>query len=255
MAIKRREGTCMASLDERLTFIVRFANMELERLRPGDWLNLQDDLSVFIFGRAGEVRPITPDTVQLGGPVGTLFPLNSSMDLIRALQAETRQVLEWLTRWRTEGAASLEHMIAEIMRGWTQGAFPTLLGVIDIHVQLSLIPLDSVGGRGRTILAVAGPTRDVYLYTLYQLLSQDEAQRIMQCPECGTIFVRVRKQRYCSRRCTNRVNMRDWRHTEKGKAGESGRNHARYTARVQRGKGAKVKIGRRPHAMKPTKGA
>lgn len=37
--------------------------------------------------------------------------------------------------------------------------------------------------------------------------------RIRVCPEpkCRQLFVRVRKQVYCSRRCVNRANQREWR--------------------------------------------
>jgi hypothetical protein len=35
---------------ERLKFAVQFAPLDLDRLRPGDWMNLRDDLGQFIFG-------------------------------------------------------------------------------------------------------------------------------------------------------------------------------------------------------------
>lgn len=35
-------------------------------------------------------------------------------------------------------------------------------------------------------------------------------RQVRQCPECDKIFIRVRKQRYCSRLCVGRKNTRDF---------------------------------------------
>src|SRR5262245_9598072 len=38
----------MQTADDRLTFAVRFAQMDLDHLRAGDWLNLRDDADTFL---------------------------------------------------------------------------------------------------------------------------------------------------------------------------------------------------------------
>jgi endogenous inhibitor of DNA gyrase (YacG/DUF329 family) len=77
---------------------------------------------------------------------------------------------------------------------------------------------------------------------------------VRRCPECQTVFYRVRKQQYCSRRCTNRANMRQWRQTEKGKTRESDLNHRRYQSRVKRTGSPKVKVARRPRVPQQKQG-
>ena len=48
-----------------------------------------------------------------------------------------------------------------------------------------------------------------FLYILLRLLIQEGlGSKICSCPECGKLFVRRRRQKRCSRRCTNKANKR-----------------------------------------------
>jgi len=58
---------------------------------------------------------------------------------------------------------------------------------------------------------VDAPLRMLLLWHLLWLLLAEPPDRIQQCPECETIFYRVKKQAYCSRACANRVTQRRWR--------------------------------------------
>lgn len=42
------------------------------------------------------------------------------------------------------------------------------------------------------------------------------------CPECGKTFVAVGPGKYCSPRCRNRKNWRDWFRRQKARANTSG---------------------------------
>ena len=42
-----------------------------------------------------------------------------------------------------------------------------------------------------------------------------KTQKIRRCPECSDLFLKIRKQKYCSRTCVNRVNKRDWREAQR----------------------------------------
>src|SRR5215216_1413967 len=50
----------MKTVTEGLQFILRFAQMDLDAFRPGDWLNVRDDLSDFLHMAAwtGSVKPV-----------------------------------------------------------------------------------------------------------------------------------------------------------------------------------------------------
>ena len=79
-----------------------------------------------------------------------------------------------------------------------------------LGVQYGLIPAPPPFAT-RNALFAAGSTRDTFLLTLFFLLAREPTDKIRMCPECHALFLRVRKQQYCSRRCVKRVNMRTWR--------------------------------------------
>jgi hypothetical protein len=170
--------------------------------------------------------------------------LRFTLDAIRTLQADVRQLL-------TSIVDRHEHDEAEQRGEQLTGEVPP--DVPEIRVKMWLDwkhgQLDDKG------LLIDGDLRNLFLVTLAFLLNQDIAH-VQRCPECGRVFYRVRKQRYCSRRCTNRTNMRKWRKTEKGRNGESKRNARRYVARLRRkiGPRAKVTIKGRPRAKLQTTG-
>src|SRR5262249_5681598 len=77
-----------ATSDERLAFIVRFANLDLTALRPGDWMNLQDDLRAF-YSRdvplaTGRGMRVTLAETQDTAP---------TQDAMRSLQSDVQQLL------------------------------------------------------------------------------------------------------------------------------------------------------------------
>jgi hypothetical protein len=96
---------------------------------------------------------------------------------------------------------------------------------------------------GNRILVVTGPLLEVACATLCFLLRSETAQRLRRCPECDTLFFRVRKQLYCSRHCVNAANMRAWRKTSRGrrKSRDNSRNSYVRLRRAQLG--PKVKVG------------
>jgi hypothetical protein len=172
----------MNTAEDRLRFVVEFASMDLDRLRPGDWMNLKDDLQAFL----------CLDQVVVEGR----RPQDFSPDEFRALQQEVQQVLRELVQHREPS-----------------GHWPLANHTTPFRVQVAyqVTPLDRLGRPGRNMLGVRGPTREVFLVVLSHLLWQEATERIVQCPECGTIFYRNHKRRYCTRRCVDRVNQRSWR--------------------------------------------
>jgi hypothetical protein len=67
------------------------------------------------------------------------------------------------------------------------------------------------------IFSFRGSIPALFLETLFWLIVSCP-DRIRRCPECERLFVRIRKQEYCSRTCVNRVNKRDWRKAQEAKA-------------------------------------
>jgi hypothetical protein len=236
----------MLSIKDRLPFAIRFANLELEGLRRGDWYNLFDEVTEFVGFRTGrtldEARRQASRVGVSPWPLSGRFAESINENTIRALQADVRQLLNgMLDRHEDLDAKGRGEQPARDA--------PTL--VPEIHIRYWLYWQRDQDEDAA--LFQDGRLRDLFLSTLVFLLARDVAH-VRRCPECQTIFYRVRKQRYCTRTCTNRANMRDWRNTAQGKARESERNHGRYQARVKRNTGPKAKVARRPRSQRQKTG-
>ena len=202
---------------EDLAFAVQFAGMDLDHLRPGDWLNLRDDFSKFLAFHSVE------------GPGYRDCP----EDDFRAIQRDLNTLLRDVVTSRD-----------------THRLSPTF---VPIHVRISLFCMPAQGPfPEQTMRQACGPMRDLFILRVRDLLLQAPTlEPIRQCPECERIFLRVRKQEYCSRACVNRASVRRWRQTEAGKQYEQARSHTRYEKRRKRESGNEnLKVARRPRKGK-----
>jgi hypothetical protein len=74
------------------------------------------------------------------------------------------------------------------------------------------------------------------------VLMEEGTSQIQKCPECQRAFYRVRKQKYCSKTCINRVSRRKWLENPKNKKKERQWSHERYERRVKEKTNGKVKV-------------
>ena len=124
--------------------------MNLSTLRPGDWMNLKDDLGVLHgYSEGGFTRS------HMGGilttPIGHPSPKELSEGDLRKLQEETRRLLG-------------DHADAEMKSaGWTK------MTPVPLAFSLAVLP--------RSGLIAQGPTRDMTLLQLAFLLAQNPRQR------------------------------------------------------------------------------
>jgi hypothetical protein len=224
----------MQTAKERLQFAIRFVQMDLDRLRPGDWLNLRDDLEAFLgrhlLDHLASQEDLAAPVAAIGDIIGTPseapYPEQYGVDDFRVLQQETKRILSGMVD-RREGV----HNKSSAAR---------------ISIDLDLLNLGYIPSlAGRNMLEVSGTTQNTFVTVLYLLLSREPTDRILRCPECQTIFCRIRKQQYCSRPCVHRAAVRKWRRTDAGQQYERQRSRTRYEARVKRTHGNRVKINRR----------
>lgn len=226
------------TVTDRLQIIIDFARMDLDRLRPGDWLNLREDLTAFVLGEYAHGRWSDGDALRHRGQdtkglvvsyIEGPWPHEMTAEALKDLQRDVRMALT--ERGTIQGPGGVFEQV-HLFATWPQ------------------VKLASFGSGFAEIQATA---RDGVLFVLALLLYALPANALRSCPECGTPFVRVRKQQYCSRRCTNRANMRTWRQSGNGHGQESDRNHQRYQARVKRNS-PKAKVARRPRSSKADRG-
>lgn len=182
---------------QRLRFILRFVQMDLSALRPGDWLNLRDDCARVLVGvEHGPEFDFGTDVIPI--PDGFVAHIveppyleEASGEVFAQLQAETRAIVEDMVLGARGRQAPCVHPI------------PLLVALRSTRIS------GQGAGAGLSCLIAEGALRDVFLWLTFMLLHEGAAS-VARCPECTTIFARNRNQEYCSRSCTNRVSQRLW---------------------------------------------
>jgi hypothetical protein len=231
------EGTVIQTAEERVKFAIEFMQLDLERMRTGDWLNLQEDLQNFLF----------PEGIRCGFHIIPEDLLKEhSVDAIQVLRRDVEEILNLVAMF-TEKSPNEEN---EGNKNDEDGPVPEL-GFLS--PQLSVRPVLILFPDQRPehpIVFWLGNFHDTFLMQLITSLAQLPLDTLRRCPECGTIFYRVRKQQYCSRPCVHRANIRTWRQSDAGREYERERSHTRYKDRVQQQLGPKVSVGRRPRSRK-----
>jgi hypothetical protein len=172
---------------EFLEFVISLAQMDLGALRQGDWLNLREDFETYM-GREGFVSiEGASGACILATPTQPPLPENFELQHFQALQRVTLPLLQ---------------------------QFASQVGSLSIFtdVALSLFPHGfNKSTPGRNQVVIHGATEQCFLTLLIWLLHQEPPDRILACPECQTLFYRIKQQAYCSRKCGNRATVRNWR--------------------------------------------
>jgi len=191
--------------EERLQFAVRFAQMDLDTLRAGAWLDLREDFLWFLNRLAnhghlnagdvavrfeGKSRELYQSAISHGftglvedGPDPADLSEEDFDTLLRAVQRDVRTILDTFIAADPPSDAPFTPTVASC-------------------------PQRIMTQRG---LVAHGTLHELFNEHVFWLLGNESPDRILRCPECGVIFVRVQKQAYCSRKCGNRVTHRRWR--------------------------------------------
>lgn len=167
---------------------------------------------------------------QLQAPIDALrFIVEfAQMDLpptsMRQLQAVERQVQRFINR--------------EMPGHWVNAATPdrVLLGALQsrafslLHLLVTVKPVRNLAIAGDLQLSfyavregssvrvmVMGSPLDRLLYQIIRVLEVIGFDKLFECPapECGRLFLKVTKKRFCSQRCQSRIYMRQLRAAER----------------------------------------
>jgi hypothetical protein len=85
--------------------------------------------------------------------------------------------------------------------------------------------------------------RTACLSRVADLLLNAQDERLRRCKNCGKLFLAVKRQEYCTLRCSQTRRTR--RHREKNPEKASEQRHRAYKRSMERKVGGKVKIQRR----------
>ncbi|MBW1963416.1 MAG: hypothetical protein JRJ04_18415 [Deltaproteobacteria bacterium] len=190
--------------DARLKFAVEFTWMDLDQLRPGDWLNLRDDLKGF-----------------LGSPLDSAFYRREAYGIlcecadlenlgredIRELQSKLKTALGQIAKARVE----IDEDSVRIGTGLTQN-----VPIPSVSLRAVSHPKSPFVDRDASVVVIAeGTLQDVFMLKTFMLLSFRGPERIKLCPECGRVFYKIGKQKYCTPQCVSRTTTRKYERKKK----------------------------------------
>jgi hypothetical protein len=167
-----------------LKFAVAFVQLDLSTLHQGYWLIVRENFEAYVgerslIGASGNCIVARP----------TEHPLPQEFEL-RHFQALQRVIASLLQDEATETIPV--------------GTFQDVGRIWYLHGLNQSTP-------GRRQLMITGATEPCFVTMFMWLLEQEPPGRIRTCPECGELFVRYKQQTYCSRKCGNRLTVRQWR--------------------------------------------
>jgi len=191
-----------------IAFLVRFANADLHQFREGDWLNLLDDLAAF----ARWTRLSGPMNLRLAA-IDEPGPRAHEPTLFIGLQQAIRNLL----RRVAESQSVLSRP-------------PVQSGGFDLVKDVA-VSVEARRGETPALVFLGGFLNLLFIKAAVVLATEASAGRLRLCPECESLFLRVRKQQYCSRRCVNRANMRTWLKSKRGKASHRASSTRSYDKR------------------------
>ena len=114
----------------------------------------------------------------------------------------------------------------------------------EVHYVASLL-------KSNSPVEISGTLEELMQSALLTLLRDIALRgRIEECPECQRLFLRTRRQVYCSRTCLNRISRRQWLQQPKNRKKEAQWARKRYEQRVKTQKGENVKVQRRTRTKK-----
>ena len=178
---------------EEIKFAVRFSQLDLAALRPGDMLNLRDDLEGFV------VSPQHHPGQIVGSSVSRPFPQDYNLEDFSELQRAVKPILE-----KAIGREPYDYREA---------------------VQIERLEFNLVHeSSDRQHVYVSGSVRDVFLIRFFFLLAQEGVDNLKRCPECDSIYFKgVGWQKYCARRCSNLASVKRFQRKKKAEKAKEGK--------------------------------
>lgn len=196
--------------EKALQWLLRFAKTNLSQLTEGQWLDLEQEMGVFI------MEP--PPGLSVRWDPGT--KQRPGLKLLRSTLHPTpgfRPKIFWRSRV-TGFQGPLREWLDDFMKPLGVCFKPMRLEIRVLHPKYFLPGLtDAQLPENFGFSALFENYEQVFAYNVAHLLSAHSG-RLRLCRECNHIFLADRRQQvFCSARCLNRVTQRRWREAHKEK--------------------------------------
>lgn len=240
----------MKSDEERISFVLRFVQTDLDGLREGDWLNLREDVVTFLgwsprwreqITREG-VRSVKEKVSEVLGGIARAFAPYTPGD------QETHLPRQLSYRVQKEDALRL---VDRGKKGFALGVERVRLLFFDMSEPgktriLIETSLEEDGSLGTAAL------RDAFLFSLLTTLSRLDITYLRRCPVCSRFFYAEHgRQIFCTPQCASRAGTKRFRAKHKEKENERGRRN--YETKVRKKLGPNVQVGKRVNAQQGRK--
>lgn len=215
-----------------LRFLVRFTQLDLDRLSKGEWWDLQWEVKEFtIEPRVFGPLPVSFQAEDIGD-----YANDDKRGLYRSLQERLRAIVEDYVSRPDAQSDDLYPLldIERIVDGDTAGEV-----YVDIQTGHSQVP-------GSVLMIFHAPLQWVAALQAHFVLQAEEGNRLKKCPQCGTYFLRVRRQKFCSGRCTNKASMTKYLAKQENLQKHREASHRTYAKNKRASLGANVRIRRQP---------
>ena len=183
MAKKKKKQVGKARTDtDKLRWALQFSQANLEEWRDGDWLNALGDAEEVLFGAA--------DASTTGHKLYAALE-KRDVDLAKTLLSKLQPALQdFIERLHRGEAADVPFRGRRIFLPGSQR-----LDYVDMSGAQDL----KKGFIGEMLLRIG------------DLLTRIDASRLKRCPECGRLFLAVRRQRFDTAQCSLRDRVRRFR--------------------------------------------
>jgi hypothetical protein len=200
----------MKSDRETIEWMLRFAQLDLDSLRAGDWLNLREDLQILLgwTDTPEHTQQLTPENIiaiqaEVMRVLGDVARANI---LLRKPVGSTPQPTQEPRPWRRSALHSSAHVFTV-----AQGEQTVVRG---LELEVSTVRLLSFDypGPGSLWLRIEAGLRDTLLFALGITLSRVNITYLRQCPACSRLFFAEHgRQIFCTPQCASREGTRRFR--------------------------------------------
>ena len=206
-----------------------FTEMDLSRLRQGDWLNLQEDMRAFLGWSPRSRETLTPESLTPLRNEGTSILQGIAQTFAPQGRGDRTVHLPKVLSYGDVKPDDIFRLIGKDRRGVALGVKKVEFLYFDF----------SEPGR----LLLGASLRDSFLFSLLATLSRVDVTYLRQCPVCSRLFyAKHGRQRFCSTKCKTKEALKRFRKRHREELKKKAR--ANYGQKVRKKPGMKnVKIG------------
>ena len=231
---ERWRGPSLAERASQLKWLLAFAQQDIEGLQESEWKEVEEGLQRF----CGACAPFSLSQMWNNYPIVPEAALCAKWKQGRLYITLRRG--EWETMHRMLNDA-LESLYPKQVRsaaeggGLTRWPLPVAIKKIELAGRVVNIPKRSSNRRvvGTVVRAhihrryeVGWP--DLFWFAFAEYM-ETFATALRRCTECQTLYVKQKRQEYCSKTCSQRVRTRRWKEKDPRHASDSRhRAYVRY---------------------------